>query len=131
MALQHFYSRVPAKISMYNRTDSFDTFACSDGISRDFALKELAQVDDLKLTIQEIEKIRDGKMPPVFCQFPAPGGLTVQSRISFLPTDFSGERTSYLVHSLILEGKERDDLLFSPDANAINKSCLACWLDER
>lgn len=122
MALQHFYSRVPAKISMYNRTDSFDTFACSDGISRDFALKELAQVDDLKLTIQEIEKIRDGKMPPVFCQFPAPGGLTVQSRISFLPTDFSGERTSYLVHSLILEGKERDDLLFSPDANAINKS---------
>lgn len=121
MALQHFYSRVPAKISMYNRTDSFDTFACSDGVSRDFALKELAQVDDLKLTIQEIERIRDGKMPPVFCQFPAPGGLTVQSRISFLPTDFSGERTSYLVHSLILEGEEREDLLFSPDANAINK----------
>lgn len=122
MALQHFYSRVPAKISMFNRTDSFDTFACSDGISRDFALKELAQVDELKLTIQETELIRDEKLPPVFCQFPAPGGLTVQSRISFLPTDFSGERTSYLVHSLILEGDERNALLFSPDIGPINKS---------
>ena len=55
MALQHFYSRVPAKISMYNRTDSFDTFICSAGVSRDFALKELAQVNDLKLTVHEIE----------------------------------------------------------------------------
>ena len=122
MALQHFYSRVPAKISMYNRTDSFDTFVCSAGVSRDFALKELAQVDDLKLTVHEIEKIRDGKMPSVFCQFPAQNGVTVQSRISFLQSDFSGERTSYLVHSLILDGKERENLLFSPDVNAINSS---------
>ena len=55
MAKQHFYSRVPARISMYNRADSFDTFAHSEGLDREFIERELAPVYENKLN-KNVEK---------------------------------------------------------------------------
>ena len=101
MALQHFYSRVPARVSMFNRTDGPDTFACSEGITQEFAQKELGIVCDQKLTQSDNEAIREGRVPPVYCRFLTKTGVAVQSCISYLPTDYTGERTSYMVHSLI------------------------------
>ena len=42
MALQHLYSRVPARASMFNKADGYDTFACSDGLTREFIERELS-----------------------------------------------------------------------------------------
>ena len=41
MAYQHFYSRVPARVSMYHKADGFDTFAHSEGLERDFIERPL------------------------------------------------------------------------------------------
>ena len=49
MAKQHFYSRVPARASMYNRCDGFDTFAHSEGLEQSFVQEELAAVCENKL----------------------------------------------------------------------------------
>lgn len=52
MALQHFYSRIPARASMFNKSDSYDTFACSDGLTREFIERELSIIDDYKPTAE-------------------------------------------------------------------------------
>ena len=44
MAFQHFYYRVPARVSMYNKFDGFDTFAHSKELSREFIERELSLV---------------------------------------------------------------------------------------
>ena len=62
MAKQHFYSRVPARGSLYNRSDGFDTFAHSQGLSRDFVERELSAVYENKLTKQDAEAVRTGKV---------------------------------------------------------------------
>ena len=54
MAEQHFYSRVPAKVSMYNKYDSFDTFAHSAGLTREFVERDLALVYADKLSKNEV-----------------------------------------------------------------------------
>lgn len=119
MALQHFYSRVPARVSMFNRTDGPDTFACSEGITQEFAQKELGIVCDQKLTQSDNEAIREGRVPPVYCRFLTKTGVAVQSCISYLPTDYTGERTSYMVHSLIFPREEEEKLLREADGGIL------------
>lgn len=120
MALQHFYTRVPARVSMYDRTDGFDTFACSEGVSQELAQKELNAVCDQKLTPADGDAIRAGAMPPVYCRLLTRVGPAVQSCISYLPLDYTGERVSYMVHSLVLPTEEEDALLRSPDTGAMD-----------
>ena len=114
MASQHFYSRVPARVSMFNRTDCFDTFACSSDIDRDFCEKELSNICNIALSVEDVEDIRLGKIPPLYSQFTAKTGELVQSCMTFLPVDYSGERSAYLVHSLVFKGEEKDKLLANP-----------------
>jgi len=101
MAKQHFYSRVPARASMYNRTDGFDTFAHSDGLERSFVERELAAVYENKLGKADVDTVRQGKMPTVYSQIVLKSGTMVQSCVSYLPKDYTGERCAYLCHSLI------------------------------
>ena len=61
MAYQHFYSRVPARLSMYEKTDSFDTFAKSEVIDQKFINDNLLPFCNIKLTTNEMNLIRDGK----------------------------------------------------------------------
>lgn len=120
MALQHFYTRVPARVSMYNRTDGFDTFACSEGITQEFVQKELNAVCNQKLTAADGDAIRAGAMPPVYSRLLTRAGVAVQSCVSYLPLDYTGERISYMVHSLVLPTEEEDALLRAPDAGAMD-----------
>lgn len=120
MALQHFYTRVPARVSMYDRADGFDTFACSEGISQEFAQKELNAVCDQRLTPADGDAIRAGAMPPVYCRLLTKTGPAVQSCISYLPLDYTGERVSYMVHSLVLPAEEEETLLRARDSGALD-----------
>ena len=107
MALQHFYSRIPARASMFNKSDSYDTFACSDGLTREFIGRELSIIDDYKPTAEETTLIRRTQLPPLYAQMAVKSGELVQSAISFLASDYTGERTSYMVHSLVFSEKEK------------------------
>ncbi len=118
MAKQHFYSRVPAKGSLYNRSDGFDTFAQSEGLSREFVERELSAVYENKLGKQDAEAVRTGKMPVVYSQCCLRSGQLVQSCISYLPKDYTGERSAYLCHSLILSDEEKGRI-FSGRENAL------------
>lgn len=120
MALQHFYTRVPARVSMFNRADGFDTFACSEGITQELAQKELNAVCDQKLTPADGDAIRAGAMPPVYSRLLTRAGVAVQSCVSYLPLDYTGERVSYMVHSLVLPTEEEDILLRAPDTGAMD-----------
>lgn len=106
MAKQHFYSRVPAKMSMYNRSDGYDTFAHSQGLERDFVEKELAAVYENKLNKNDMEAVRKGLLPRVYSQCRLRSGDTVQTCVTYLPQDYTGERSAYLCHSLILNEEE-------------------------
>ncbi len=120
MAKQHFYARVPAKISMFNRADGMDTFACSEGITREFIESNLAQVYDIKIKKEELALIRDGKLPPVYFQFKSKDGSFVQSCLTLLPKDFTGERCAHLVHSLVLSEEEKHNLIGCNDYKMLN-----------
>lgn len=112
MAKQHFYSRVPATGSLYNRADGFDTFAQSQGLEQEFVQRELSAVYENKLGKRDAEAIRKGTMPAVYSQGCLRSGEFVQSCISYLPKDYTGERSGYLCHSLILSEEEKSSLFY-------------------
>lgn len=106
MAKQHFYSRVPACMSMYKHADGYDTFAQSEGLSEEYAEATVQKLLHIKLTPEEKRRVEEGNYPPVYCIYGGPGGDRLQSRISFLPKDFSGEQSCFFVHTLIFKGEE-------------------------
>ncbi len=107
MAKQHFYARVPAKLSLYNRMDGYDTFAVSDGISRELINGEIGTVCSVAPAKADLARIQRGELPPAFCHQVTEDGTVVQSAISFLSSDYTGERTAYMVHSLVLSPEEK------------------------
>ena len=58
MARQHFYSRVPARVSLYNKSDSFDTFAKGVSLPNDLVMGELSVMYKDKLDIHNSLKLR-------------------------------------------------------------------------
>ena len=120
MAHQHFYSRVPARVSMYNRADGFDTFAQSSGLKREFVERELAPVYENKLNKNDVTPIRRGEMPDVYTQCCTRSGALVQNCIHYLPLDYTGERSAYLSHSLIYTEEEKLKILSSREANTLH-----------
>lgn len=124
MALQHFYSRVPARMSLFNRADGLDTFTCSDGLDQEFIETELAKVYENKPTKAEADLIRNGALPPVYCQYAAKDGTLIQSCTSFLPLDYTGERSTYLVHSLVFGTEEQKKVLGEKKGGLFNPACF-------
>lgn len=120
MAYQHFYSRVPARISLYNKIDGFDTFAHSAELDREFILGELYPIYADKLDKNNPVKIRQREIPTVYTQTMLPSGRTVQSALSYLPLDYTRERSAYMVHSLVLTDEERRILFANPKAAFFN-----------
>ena len=121
MAYQHFYSRVPSRVSLYNKIDGFDTFAHSVGIDRDFILGELAAVYTGLLELHNPIKIRRGEIPVVYTQAALPSGRLVHSSVKYLSTDFTGERSAYFTHSLILTDEEREAAVRRADTDVFNR----------
>ena len=117
MAKQHFYSRVPAKMSMFNKMDSYDTFAHSNGITREQIEQELSVVCDIKPNKDDIALIKSCDLPTVYCQFCTQSKTLIQSAISFIKSDYTGERSSYMVHSAVFSDEEKNNC-FNNDYNA-------------
>lgn len=118
MSHQHFYSRVPARVSLFNKRDGFDTFAHSLLLEREFILGPLAIAYENKLTIHDPTKVWRGEIPMVYSQTVLEGGGVAQSAIRYIPKDFTGERSAYIAHTLILTEKEREEIFFTPDHDA-------------
>ena len=97
MSYQHFYSRVPARVSFFNKRDGFDTFAFSSALGRELILGELAHVYYDKLNLHDPIKVRRGEVPVVYSQMPLSSGNIVQTAITYLSTDFTGERSAYIL----------------------------------
>lgn len=129
MAKQHFYSRVPARVSMYNRSDGFDTFAHSKGLERDFVQRDLSFIYENKLAKNDLEAVRKGMMPMVYSQCCLKTGELVQSCITYLPRDYTGERSAYLAHTLILSEEEKKNLLFSGKNAPLNTEMFVTDVD--
>lgn len=130
MAKQHFYSRVPAKVSMFNRADSFDTFACSEDISADFIAKNLGAICDNKLTAEESAYLRTQQLQPVFHQFCCRTGELVQSCTSYMKLDYTGERSAYLVHNLVYDEEEKERILCTLDNDLVNPDLFETDIDK-
>jgi len=120
MAKQHFYSRVPAAGSLYNQADGFDTFAQSEGLTREFVEKELSAVYENKLGKRDAEAVRTDTMPLVYSQSCLRSGALVQSCVSYFPKDYTGERSGYLCHSLILSEEDQQKIFFEKDKALLN-----------
>lgn len=131
MALQHFYSRVPARLSMYERTDSFDTFIKSSAIDEKFIKDNLLPLCNIKLSPNEMNLIRDGKFTTAYAQYTSKNGETlIQSVISYIPLDFTGERSSYMVHSLMYNDEEKQKIISSNKYSLLNKKLFKTNIDE-
>lgn len=120
MAYQHFYSRVPARFSMYNKIDGFDTFAHSSELSRDFILGELSAMYADKMRGVDGGSLRRGELPTVYAQAMLRPGVTVQSALTYIPVDYTGERSAYMVHSLVLSEEERSPIFANRGALPFN-----------
>ena len=120
MAYQHFYSRVPARVSLFNKTDSFDTFAHSSALDESFIRNELSVVYRDKLLSHDLDKIRRGLMPVVYSQTVLPSGRTVQSALSYIQKDYTGERSAYFVHSHVLSEEDRAMVFANNSAISFN-----------
>lgn len=130
MALQHFYSRVPARVSMYNRADGFDTFAKSADVQRDFLERELASVYENKLQKHDISLIRRNAIPSVYTQCCTRSGTLVQNCITYLPLDYTGERSAYLSHSLIYTEQEKAQILSTQEDTTLNPQLFTTQIEE-
>ncbi len=120
MAKQHFYSRVPALGSLYNQMDGFDTFAQSEGLTQEFVQKELSAVYENKLGKRDAEAVRTDTMPLVYSQGCLRSGALVQSCVSYFPKDYTGERSGYLCHSLILSEEDQQKIFLEKDKALLN-----------
>lgn len=129
MALQHFYSRVPARVSMYHKDDGFDTFAHSAGLEQEFVERELVPACENKLNKIDSVLIRQCKMPSVYTQFTTRSGTAVQGCFSYLPVDYTGERSAYLSHFLVLSGEEKSKVLSTRKNNALNPELFVRDID--
>ena len=121
MSHQHFYSRVPARVSLYNKIDGFDTFAHSSGLKEDFIVGPLSTVYHDKLNIHDSMKIRKGEISTVYSHIILPTGSAVHTALTYLPLDFTGERSSYLAHSLILSEEEKEKAYSGSETFVFNK----------
>jgi len=122
MAKQHFYSRVPSRVAMYYKANGFDTFATSEGVTQEFVETNLSSILDQKPTAVELTQIRNNELAPIYAHFLANDGSLVESCVSFLDSDYSGERSSFVVHSIILNEKERKEIHYHKHSKAINDS---------
>ena len=120
MAFQHFYSRVPARVSMYNKFDGFDTFAHSKELSREFIERELSLVYQDKLSKTDMPLVRKGEINPVYYQSCVKSGKLVQGCITYLPLDYTGERSAYFTHSLVFTDEEAKSILTDVDNTIFN-----------
>lgn len=120
MAFQHFYSRVPARVSMYNKFDGFDTFAHSKELSREFIERELSLVYQDKLSKTDMPLVRKGEIKPVYYQCCVKSGKLVQGCITYLPLDYTGERSAYFTHSLVFTDEEAKQILVAEDKTIFN-----------
>ena len=129
MASQQLYSRVPAKMSMYNRTDSFDTFACSADLDREFIEKDLAPFCENKPSPQEAALLRTQKIDNGYYQYVTKEGIMVQSSIAYIAKDYTGERSTYLVHNLVYTAQEMRALTSQPDYDLLNPEMFVSDLE--
>lgn len=120
MALRHLYSRVPAKASMFNLTDSYDTFAKSQKLDKDFILCEMGRLFEYAPGKTESEMILDGFLPPTYCTLRTPEGVIVHSSITYQQRDFTGERYSFMINSLVLEKDEKGTIYSKKEAAYFN-----------
>lgn len=111
MSYQHLYSRVPARVSLFNKRDGFDTFAHSSELSPEFILGDLSAVYANRLEIYDPMRIRRGEISPVYSQIRLPSGVIAQTAVSYAPVDFTGERSAYFAHTLLLTEDERETIL--------------------
>ena len=105
---------------MFNRADGYDTFACSDDVEREFIDKELGIVCENKPTPEESILIRKGELPPVYCAYTAKDGTLVQSCTTYMPLDYTGERSTYMVHNILFTPQEAESLFNSTSRALIN-----------
>ena len=129
MAMQHFYSRVPARVSMYHKVDGFDTFAQSAGLDPETVERELVPLCENKLNKVDTSLIRQNKMPSIYTQCTTRSGNLIQGCISYLPVDYTGERSAYLAHSLVLSPEEKEKVLSTSEGNAINTTIFVKNMD--
>lgn len=130
MALQHFYSRVPARMSMFAKCDSFDTFAKSGEITREYINSNLVRICEYKPTEDELELIIQNKFPPFYCACFARDNNLIQSKFSFVSSDYTGERSGWMCHSLILSQEESEKLYNNPDSAMLNKNAFGVNLED-
>ncbi len=120
MSYQHLYSRVPARVSLFNKRDGFDTFAHSSELSPSLILGELSLVYLNRLDIYDPLRIRRGELSPVYSQIRLPSGMMAQTAVSYAPVDFTGERSAYFAHTLVLTEEEMTSVLGNPLADCFN-----------
>ena len=130
MALQHFYSRAPARMSMFAKCDSFDTFAKSGEITREYINSNLVRICEYKPTEDELELIIQNKFPPFYCACFARDNNLIQSKFSFVSSDYTGERSGWMCHSLILSQEESEKLYNNPDSAMLNKNAFGVNLED-
>ena len=120
MAKRHLYSRVPAKASMYQLTDGYDTFARSGGLDKDFIFSEMGRLFEYSPGKAESGMILDGVLPPTYASLRTPGGDIVHSCITYLPRDFTGERYAVMINSLVLDKDEKQEVYTKKEAAYFN-----------
>lgn len=125
LAKQHFYSRVPACMSMYQHADGYDTFAQSEGLSQEYTEATVQKLIHIKLSPEEKRRVEEGVYPPVYCVYNGPGGDRLQSKICFLPKDFSGEQSCFFVHTLILQADEARKAMCLPDTALVSPAAFS------
>ncbi|MBO4666652.1 MAG: hypothetical protein J5666_00795 [Bacilli bacterium] len=126
---QHFYSRVPSRIAMFYKSNGFDTFACSTGIQQEFVEKDLAILLEQRLSPEEMALLRNNELNPVYCHFATKDKVFVESCISFLNSDYTGERSSYLINSLVFNEKEEKLAHYNDKYQTLNKDLFIQKLD--
>lgn len=135
MAYLHYYASVPARLSLYNNCNSRDTYAKSDGLTKQFIDDEILGRLRIKLSKQELDAVSDGKLDDVFVRRFASDGSTVITRISFEPKDHTGEKSDIALQTCVIPADEEYTAMAEPDSGVmpgllLERSLLADMLSD-
>lgn len=120
MAYIHHYASVPARLSLYNRCNSNDTYAKSVALTREFAENEILGRLKLKFTKPLLELIDNDKQDDIYLRRFASDGSTVLTHLSFQQRDYTGEKPGALVDSLVVSESEELSAMSAPDSGIMS-----------
>jgi len=115
MIEQQYYTR--ERGGVFNQTDGYDTVAKSSQLKLDYIKKVLHPLCsyDIPSELQQVGEQNEAKYPPNMIIMPGESGELIVGQAVYKAQDFTGMRSTFFMHNLILSEYEKHRFMKEPE----------------